>query len=265
MSNLNFSLFAFLVLLFPSLPLSKPSSPLFFDEEKPSSRPNYVLRGVSPQDANITVRPIGNYQNQREAILARKERLFNELSGCTSEEQTNALLDKASDYFTETLLNQIIPHWYGTAWDYNGYTDMPGKGLVACGYFVSTTLKHCGVSVNRFDLARTYSLKAVKVLHGPNLIDLSGQGLDSVIQHLLNTESEGFYVVGLDNHIGFLLKRSNEVYFIHSSYLDPGTVCIELASNALALEGHQNYVLAQLSGNPYFTRKWLNGEEFIVP
>ena len=137
--------------------------------------------------------------------------------------------------------------------------------ILTCGYFVSTTLKHYGVNVNRFRLAQAYSLKSVEVLHDKDEIDLSGHRFDSTINYLLSDGENGFYTVGLDNYIGFLLKRKEQVYSIHSSYTEPGTVCIELAESALALQGHHSYVLAQLSGNEFFIRKWIEGSEFKVP
>jgi hypothetical protein len=49
-------------------------------------------------------------------------------------------------------------------WDYNGYTNTPKNGVIACGYFVSTTLKHFGFNLNRYDVAKKYSSSIVKTL-----------------------------------------------------------------------------------------------------
>ncbi|WP_346883237.1 hypothetical protein [uncultured Algibacter sp.] len=54
-------------------------------------------------------------------------------------------IDSASHYIYSKLINDIVPHWYGTTWDFNGHTNIPNQGDIACGYFVSTTLKHIGV------------------------------------------------------------------------------------------------------------------------
>ncbi len=56
----------------------------------------------------------------------------------------NISIDSISKYFCEALVNKIIPYWYGTPWDFNGHTDIPNESNVACGYFVSTPLRHMG-------------------------------------------------------------------------------------------------------------------------
>ena len=52
------------------------------------------------------------------------------------------------------LRDDLLPAWNGTAWAMNGTSQVPGRGSIACGYFVSTTLMHagfrwfCGLSFN---------------------------------------------------------------------------------------------------------------------
>src|SRR6478609_2933662 len=72
--------------------------------------------------------------------------------------------DSIYRYFQQTLYQKMVPYWLGTTWDFNGYTAIPGQGTVACGYFVSTTLRHMGVNVNRYKLAQQYSHAIVKSL-----------------------------------------------------------------------------------------------------
>ena len=49
-----------------------------------------------------------------------------------------------SESFYYVMTDSVFPHWMGTKWDFNGVSNVPGKGMIACGYFVSTTLKHVG-------------------------------------------------------------------------------------------------------------------------
>lgn len=42
------------------------------------------------------------------------------------------------------IIDSLMPCWYGTPWDFNGCTTEPGKGSIACGYFVSTVLRDAG-------------------------------------------------------------------------------------------------------------------------
>jgi len=68
-------------------------------------------------------------------------------------------------------------------------------------------------------------------------------------------------VVGLDNHVGFLLFEKGEVYFIHSSYYDSVAVVREKASESRALATSQVFVMCNISSNTKLIKKWILGEE----
>jgi len=225
--------------------------------------PSYVLHDLDCESENIVIESKGEYDSVKAAISSSRIALKKKYETASIEEKP-AVLKEASILFTESLLNEIIPHWYGTEWDYNGYTDIPGEGQVACGYFVSTTLKHIGVNVNRYKLAQTYSLQAVKVLQGGNAINLWGVGQDSFCTYI-EAQKDGFYVVGLDHHIGYVLKRKGKAYFLNSSNLWPGTVCIESARKTLHFRWTNSFMLCDLSNNDSFLKKWLLSEAFVVP
>jgi hypothetical protein len=225
--------------------------------------PFWVVNEFDPETEEIAVKPTGNYDSLKADIIKKKTALGVRYKTANEAEKAQ-ILDEANELFTESLLNQIIPHWYGTKWDYNGYTDVPKQGMVACGYFVSTPLKHMGFNLNRYKLAQTYSLQAVKVLQGSDAISLTGQGQDSLVKYLL-AGNDGFYAIGLDHHIGLLLKRKDKAYFIHSNNIWPGTVCIERAEKTIQVRFSEAMVLAKLSNNTTFLRKWILNEEFKVP
>jgi hypothetical protein len=42
------------------------------------------------------------------------------------------------EIFTSAVTETIIPAWIGTGWDFNGITEKPQQGSIACGYFVTT-------------------------------------------------------------------------------------------------------------------------------
>lgn len=224
--------------------------------------PYYVVNDFDPDKENIVVKPTGNYDSIKADIVKKKTALGIRYKNANSIDKSK-ILTEANSLFTNSLLNQIIPHWYGTKWDYNGYTNVPKSGLIACGYFVSTPLKHMGFNLNRYKLAQTYSLQAVKVLQGSDVINLTGKGQDSLVNYLLAGD-DGFYAIGLDHHIGFACKWKNEAYFIHSNNRWPGTVCIEKASETLHLRFSNALVLAKLSNNNFFLRKWILNEEFKI-
>ena len=163
------------------------------------------------------------------------------------------------------LTKEVFPYWYGTEWDFNGYTNKPGEGKIACGYFVSTTLKDAGAKVNRYKLAQQYSHKIVTVLSCGNGVKRFSNITSKVFAEKVKSEfKDGLYVIGLDHHVGFILKENSEVYFIHASYRDPVQVVKEKASESAALGDTDVFVIAGLTNNPLFLKQWIEWNEFLV-
>ena len=173
-------------------------------------------------------------------------------------------IDSISNYFTSTLVNKIIPHWYGTPWDYEGHTNTPNQGEIACGYFVSTTLKHMETNFNRYRYAQQHSLKGVNIIAQNDTIYKINRSYDTTLVNTLNKLNSGLYIVGLSNHIGFLLKEKNSIYFIHSSYYSPVTVCKEKINNSIPFQSSEVYYLSRISNNKNFLLKWLKNEEIKI-
>ena len=99
-----------------------------------------------------------NYESLRKRILVRKK----ELRTMNPESRKIA--------FFHTLVDSIFPYWYGTEWDFNGITESPRKGEIACGYFVSTTLKHMGIRLNRYkNLTKSYSASSSQAFYLGNI------------------------------------------------------------------------------------------------
>jgi hypothetical protein len=122
------------------------------------------------------------------------------------------------------LKDSLLPCWYGTKWNFYGTTEEPGKGTIACGYFVTTVLRDAGLPVQRIRLAQCASEEMIKTIcdkrtihrySNVRLIDFSAQ---------VKNMGFGLYIVGLDNHTGFILNDGNESYFIHSTYVNQGCV-----------------------------------------
>lgn len=163
--------------------------------------------------------------------------------------------------FENYLLNEIIPHWYGTEWDFNGYTSVPNQGVIACGYFVSTTLLHMGINVNRYKMAQQAGLYEAQTLALTENNYRTIRGSDSLKVILKRDYSDGIYFVGLDNHVGYLYIKDQVPYFIHSNYIED-KVMIEKAFYAPAFESGI-YVIAEISTNEELMDRWRSGA--IVP
>lgn len=168
--------------------------------------------------------------------------------------------------FEQLLVDEIIPHWYGTTWSFDGHTDQPQQGEIACGYFVSTTLQHVGVNVNRYQLAQQRPENEAKSLAvGAEVIEIEGANSAENIEQIKSKTSDGICFVGLGrSHVGYLLKRKNELFFIHSSYFTPGTVTVELASKSPVFCAYNQYYIVELSNNKVFLKRWLDNTKIEV-
>jgi len=178
------------------------------------------------------------YQKQLHIIQLNKNRITD--------------IDSLGNYLHTQLTSEVFPAWYGTEWDYNGYTNTPRKGIVACGYFVSTTLKHVGFNLNRFDLAKMYSTSIVKSLCGT---PTTFTDINNMFSYLMEKEDD-LYVVGLSSHVGFIKKKGNQIYFIHSNYIGPVAVEKEIAKESDALNSSGTFVLGNITGNSELMKKW---------
>jgi len=154
------------------------------------------------------------------------------------------------------LVDSIFPYWLGTQWDFNGYTEKPRDGLVACGYFVSTTIRDAGIPINRFKTAQKASSDIIKSLCDPTSIK-TVTSIEKVRDYLSTIDDGEVLIVGLDFHVGFLYKKNGQSYFAHSNYIDLEGVIIEPIEASIALNGSEIYVLGNLTSNEQITKKWL--------
>ncbi len=172
-------------------------------------------------------------------------------------------LDSVGTYFADMMRDKIIPYWYGTPWDFNGYTDEPRRGQVACGYFISTPLKHAGVRVNRYKLAQQAA---------SNIIKSTGKGakvktftsIPEFTDYLNTLPPEGLWVLGLSNHVTFVSREKGKNFIIQSGYYYPVSVTKKQLRFTEELKVSDIFVLGELSRNKGFLKAWLNGERMQV-
>jgi len=160
--------------------------------------------------------------------------------------------------FERQLVQEIFPYWYGTAWDFNGYTNRPNQGKIACGYFVSTTLLHSGLPIDRYKLAQMAPLDEAKMLAYGQEVTCVNE-FDSLMMFMQDSSTKnGVYFIGLDqNHVGFLLKRKH-IWFIHSAYNEPAVVRVEIALKSTIMNSFSRFYLVGLTTNEKFLAAWLN-------
>ncbi len=160
------------------------------------------------------------------------------------------------------LSDKIFPFWYGTKWDFNGITEIPQSGSIACGYFVSTTLKHLGFQLNRYHLAQHSAEGLIKTLTPDSLIHTT-YDMEELLDYIKQREDQ-IYLIGLSNHVGYIEKRGPQVSFIHSNYIDAQGVVKEEAASSSALEASSIFMVATISKNERLIHQWIQGQEIMV-
>lgn len=214
-------------------------------QSKPQSVANTPISSFSDE----------NYQTKLKSIETERQKLANEYRQSANKK---VILEKAQKIFVASIYNQIIPAWYGTDWDFYGTTETPKQGKIACGYFVTTVLRDAGVRVQRVSLAQQASENIIKSLTTATFIKRFHNAPIEKFVADVQTLGEGLYVVGLDTHVGFILHDGNEVWFIHSAYVEPSEVIKEKALESPILSASKYRVLGKISADNQFIVNWLN-------
>jgi len=164
-------------------------------------------------------------------------------------------LKKTGETFASYIDKKLVPHWIGTPWDYNGITQTPGKGQIACGYFVTTVLRDTGVKINRVKMAQCASEIMINSLT-KNKVNYSRFSFADFIKKV-KAKGKGIAIIGLDSHTGFLYNDGKELWFIHSSFINRKGVVKEKASTNNILYHSKYKVVGFISQDTQFIKNWL--------
>ncbi len=169
-------------------------------------------------------------------------------------------LDSIKIVFTNHLVDRIIPHWYGTPWSFGGHTAVPNQGKIACGYFISTTLRDMGIKLDRYKLAQKSPIDEAKVIScGAPIYNVVQEIPEKALEEIEKLTHEGLYFIGFDTgHVGYLLKRKGELFLIHSNYFSPGSVCIESLKNSRVFKSFSKFHIVDISNNEVLIQHWLD-------
>jgi len=202
-----------------------------------------------------------SYNEVRAGIEAERIALSSRYRKATNPAQKVEIINRARDALTQSISTELFPFWYGTAWDFNGTTETPGQGKIACGYFVSTVLRDSGLRVERAKLAQQASENIILSLTREAQIKRFRRAAISDFVDAVKQWGPGLYVIGLDIHTGFIINISDEVYFIHSSYIGPFAVVRERAIESKILSASKYRVIGKVLADDQLIMKWLMGEE----
>jgi len=202
-----------------------------------------------------------------EVLLAELQRWRKDLGDDYKQAKTKdqkAAVENDARLILELIMPEMMRCWLGTPYDFNGTAEKPGEGKIACGYFVSTVIRDAGFRVNRYRLAQQPSENILRTfIPGKDCILEVGTKFSAYADKVEGLPN-GIYLVGLDTHVGFIVKRSDGMKFFHSSGSRPWAVVEENRRNAGVLQRSNWRMTGSLTGEPSVIRTWLAGEKVIV-
>jgi len=174
--------------------------------------------------------------------------------------QGQIAFDEVKVAFTNLLVDKIIPYWYGTPWSFEGHTAVPQQGQIACGYFISTTLRDMGLKLNRYKLAQKSPIDEAKTIScGIDINRIVQNNTTKAFEEIDCLTEEGLYFIGFDaGHVGYLLKREGQLFLIHSNYFQPGSVCMEPFEDSRVFNSFTTFYLVDISHNDALIQRWLD-------
>jgi hypothetical protein len=205
------------------------------------------------QKAHARVVDTVSYDQLKKGVRDKKKLFFRENSNLTDQKNLSAI----QDYWINTLLNDFYLKWSNTPWDYNGTTEQPKTGTIACGYFVTTLLRDMDVKIQRVKLAVCPSSEMMKCIVPTqriiNLSSLSNLDFNKKITEL----GKGVYIIGLDFHTGFIINDGSENWFLHSNYIGRQGVVKETVLKSQALRSSRTRWMVSLTSDTDFLSRWV--------
>ena len=146
--------------------------------------------------------------------------------------QKPEILARARQQLAKALDEELVPAWFGTPWEFYGTSQTPGQGAIACGYFVSTVLRDAGLRVERVRMAQQASEYIVRSLSPASRILRLKDLTNAQVIEEVRKQGDGWYVVGMDYHVGFIRIDGEAARFCHSSFLGTKVVVCEAPETA---------------------------------
>lgn len=164
----------------------------------------------------------------------------------------------------EHTLPEMMRCWLGTPWDFNGTASKPGGGRIACGYFVATVLMDAGFQVDRYQLAQQPSGNILRSFLEKDDCELSVGKPYEAFANGMEAAAPGIYLIGLDTHVGFLVRSGKDFRMIHASGSRPWCVVDEGREDAHVLQRSNWRMLGNLTADREVLRRWLRAGKIVV-
>lgn len=185
-------------------------------------------------------------------------KFLNSYNSAKSNKDKKEIIDQARNYLQEVFQNKIFPSWFGTPWSFNGDAEFPFQGSIACGSFVEKVLKDAGFRIDNRLSSQPSEYIIKNMINSDNIIRFSNAPIHTFNDEIKNS-GEGIYIVGLDNHVGFLYLLKDKYRFVHShGYL---FVLSEFPSLSPVLRKSKYRVVGKLFDSDMI-ENWLYGKKF---
>jgi hypothetical protein len=135
---------------------------------------------------------VARLEAERIALAARYRQ-------AASSVQKADVISQARTLVSRSIYTEIFRSWYGTAWDFNGTTEVPQQGKIACGYFVTTVLRDAGWRVQRARLAQQASENIILSLTTDGYVKRFRRVAIGDFVNAVKQWGTGIYVVGLEH------------------------------------------------------------------
>lgn len=225
-----------------------------------SERPEVAL-------ASAQAGPRASYDATLLAIEAERRRLAGRYERADSEAHRAAIRAEARTFVTTAIVDELLPAWLGMPWGLGrnstaNRAHAPGM-TVACGYFVSAVLENAGLRVQtRFSYAQAPALQVQRTLAPGSgevhrYFSVPGETLAAEIAGL----GAGLYIIGLSNHIGFVVVDAAGVRLVHASYTGDQVVTSEPLATAQAIANSRakGYFVSPVMHDDRLADLWLRG------
>jgi len=80
--------------------------------------------------------------------------------------------------------------------------------------------------------------------------------LEKLNDYLARCGEQEICVLGLDYHVGFVVREGEEMYFVHSDYIDRSGVKRGKLNEYRAIRASKSYVIGSLTANESLLKKW---------
>jgi hypothetical protein len=159
------------------------------------------------------------YSSEYQQCLERIHHSRDSLSEVFKSTNNDTLVKSAQKLLIRFIDDEIFPYWYYTPWNFYGTTRVPKSGTIACGYFVTTVLQDVGFDIPRVKWAQLASEGIIKKFCR-EIKRFQDRPVSEVIDYI-KKKPDAVYVVGLDCHVGFIVKYQEKIQFVHSNYYRP--------------------------------------------